>query len=500
MFNLAVFLLSLSFEYIHVRAILARIREKIMLLTSIISLILFSSSPEVQTTPNGWNFREANLVFRWDRSNYEDSYLGNAEAADKLFNLIEEIGEESIDSVSVVAYASPEGVYEHNLKLSRNRAREFNTAVKQRIGLLEKKFPIRVTAGGEAWELLRSRVAADYTLSEDAKSRIIALLDNTSIPNDTKKWRMMHNALGSTLQEGDVYHWLLLNHYRYLRCLAITIYVKDVDIHASEDTDGRKVSGNLETETTVVDQPEEEKGDSQDKPENDVKDDENDGSSVISTETEGEAERSHDDEMPDIPDANWKGERIGTPIIGISTNLIYDATYIPKYGFTSVPSFSLEYYPARGHWTFGADVDWSHWLHYQEHRFNQIHNLTLHARRYFKEGDFGFHGLYLMGGLNAVQYGLGWDAKGWEGEGAGISAGIGHKWNWGSFFLDLGMDIGFLYSKYDPYIWGNDANLWYYYDYAGDPNEFVSRRMVLTWFGPIRAYISVGFDLFKRKK
>ena len=216
----------------------------------------------MQNTPDGRNYRDANLVFRWDRSNYEDNYLGNAEAADKLFNMLEEIGQESIDSVSVVAYASPEGVYEHNLKLSRNRAREFNTAIKQRIGLHAMDIPIRVTSGGEAWGQLRYRVAMDSTMSEAAKSRTLALLDNESIPNDTKKWRMMHNYLGSTLQEGDVYHWLLLNHYRYLRCLAITIYVKDVDINASQDNDNNLVSGNLENMTTEVQHPDDAERDS----------------------------------------------------------------------------------------------------------------------------------------------------------------------------------------------------------------------------------------------
>jgi hypothetical protein len=475
-----------------------------MLLTSIISLILFSGPTEVQNTPDGRNYRDANLVFRWDRSNYEDNYLGNAEAADKLFNMLEEIGQESIDSVSVVAYASPEGVYEHNLKLSRNRAREFNTAIKQRIGLHAMDIPIRVTSGGEAWGQLRYRVAMDSTMSEAAKSRTLTLLDDDSIPRDTKKWRMMHNYLGSTLQEGDVYHWLLLNHYRYLRCLSIKIYVRDVDINASQDNDNNLVSGNLENVTTEVQHPDDAERDSRDKPENDdavIPDSDRESHANQETVNDENGEgKSQDDNMPLIPDANWSGARVGTPIIGISTNLIYDITWIPNYGITSVPSFSLEYYPARGHWTFGADLDWSHWLHYPEHRFNQIHNLTLHARRYFKSGEEGFRGLYLKGSLNAVQYGLGWDAHGWEGEGAGISVGIGHKWNWGRFFLDTGIDMGFLYSRYDPYVWGNDANQWYYYDYAGDPNEFVERRMVLNWFGPTRAYISIGFDLFKRKK
>ena len=243
--------------------------RKNMLLTSIISLILFSGSPEVQSTPNGKHYREARLVFRWDRSNYEDNYLGNAEAADKLFNMLEEIGEGRIDSVNVVAYASPEGVYEHNLKLSRNRAKEFNSAVKQRLGLQEKNFPFKVTAGGEAWEQLRYRVASDSTMSEAARSRTLSLLDDDSIPRDTKKWRMMHNALGATREEGDIYHWLLLNHYRYLRCLAITIYVKDVDINASQDNDNNLVSGNLENVTTEVQRPDDAERDSRDKPEND---------------------------------------------------------------------------------------------------------------------------------------------------------------------------------------------------------------------------------------
>ena len=481
-----------------------------MLLTSIISLILFSGPTEAQSTPDGRHYREARLVFRWDQSNYEDNYLGNAEAADKLFNMLEEIGQESIDSVSVVAYASPEGVYEHNLKLSRNRAKEFNTAVKQRLGLQEKNFPIRVTAGGEAWEQLRYRVAADSTMSEAAKTRTLSLLDDDSVPRDTKKWRMMHNALGATREEGDVYHWLLLNHYRYLRCLAIKIYVRDVDINASQDYDNTLVSGNLENIITEVEQPEDLDRQVADSlsvnPVTDtavIPDTTNtvipdSTSTVIPDSTSTVIPDSDRESLPEVPE--FIAEREGTPVIGISTNLIFDATWIPNYGFTSVPSFSLEYYPARGHWTFGADVDWSHWLHYPEHRFNQIHNITLHARRYFKTGEEGFKGLYLKGSLNAFEYGLGWDQHGWEGEGLGIGAGIGHKWNWGCFFLDTGIDAGLLYSRFDPYVWGNDATGWYYYDYAGDPNEFVTRRKGFTWFGPVRAYISIGFDLFKRKK
>ena len=196
------------------------------------------------------------------------------------------------------------------------------------------------------------------------------------------------------------------------------------------------------------------------------------------------------------------------PAIGISTNLPYDITYIPHYGFTSIPNVSLEYYPASGHWTFGADLDFSHWRHYGSHRFNQIHNLTLNARRYFKStGSISdannevssFYGLYLSGSINGAQYGLGWNAKGWEGEGLGASVGIGYKWALGPrMYLDLGASAGFFYSRYDPFVWGNDPTGWYYYDYSGDPADFVRRRMSLSWFGPTRIYISLGINLFDR--
>ena len=54
---------------------------------------------------------------------------------------------------------------------------------------------------------------------------------------------------------------------------------------------------------------------------------------------------------PPFLSAQERQSQTGTalrPVIGISTNLPYDITYIPGYGLTSVPSLSLEYYPSKG--------------------------------------------------------------------------------------------------------------------------------------------------------
>ncbi len=189
------------------------------------------------------------------------------------------------------------------------------------------------------------------------------------------------------------------------------------------------------------------------------------------------------------------------PVLGVSTNLLYDLTYVPHYGLTSIPSFSLEYYPRRGHWTVGADVEWPMWRHYDSHRFLQVNNITLWTRRYFKPTDGRFGGAYLLLNANVARYGIGWDAKGWEGEGIGASLGAGYKLNLGKrLFLDFGLALGAFYSPYDPYVYGFDSTGRYYYDYNGDVDKFVARSKRLMWMGPTRAYISLGIDLFNRKR
>jgi len=448
-----------------------------MLLSSVISFFLFTGVPPKETHKDSLVLNESGLVFRWDKTNYDENYLSNSKVAANLCSLLEEIGYENIDSVSVVAYASPEGVYEHNMMLSRRRAAEFDRAIRERLGL-GSGVRINVRPGGEAWDLLRSRVAADTVMSSVARDRVLKILDDDSIGRDTKKWRMMHNALGATRQEGDVYHYLLLHHYVYLRCLSVNIYMREKPAEEYRE-EGAEQTAPPDYDEAVG---------KEDAPVS--------GEPVKDHEPAAGPEPGTEIIAPHIiPESKlWK------PVIGLSTNLVYDAAFLPGYGFTSIPSFSLEYYPDRGRYTFGADLDLSHWSHPGEHRYNQIHNLTLWGRRYFKPSEVRFDGLYLLGSVNAAEYGLGWDERGWEGEGLGLSAGIGHKWTFGRAFIDLGLSAGLFFSRYDPYVWGNDATLRYYYDYSGDPADFTRRRMLLSWFGPTRVYLSIGIDLFNRKK
>ena len=67
------------------------------------------------------------------------------------------------------------------------------------------------------------------------------------------------------------------------------------------------------------------------------------------------------------------------------------------------------------------------------------------------------------------------------------------------FFLAAGLALGVFASQYDPYTYSNEITEWYYYDYAGKPDDFRTRSHVLLWLGPTRIWFSIGYDLFKHK-
>jgi len=518
-----------------------------MLFVSVILawLNLFTAQPETVE-------REVDLppiYFRWDKSSHDATYAQNRKAANSIIDMIKLIGPQKIEYAQLVAYASPEGVHEHNLKLSRARAYEIRWLIRQKAPSISSK--IRIRAGGEGWVLLRARVQADKRISDKSREKILRILDDQSISDDTRKWRLA-NRLGSDPRVGELWPYLLKTHYPKLRACTITIRFKAVPGTPLAEI-GRPVEDASATKatpasSTTTESPAATESAATQTTQTNETNETNDATPTTTISAQAEAAvaaqaasakasegtpsegRATRVDTPKIgrfsgtPDSlasggpstdggvSPKGElpkeespsaaRTRIPVVAISTNLIYDLTYIPGYGLTSIPSFSLEYYPNAGRWTFGADVEWPMWQHFDTHRFMQINNITLWGRRYFKEKDESFKGLYLLGSLGANRYGVGWNERGWKGEGIHASAGIGWKKYLGRsrFFFDTGLALGIFWSRYDPYVYSNEATGWYYYDYTGKPADFTERSKRLLWFGPTRAYVSIGYDLFTRRR
>ena len=443
------------------------------------------------------------LYFKVDKYEHDTENISNTASIDSLFRFIGRTGFAKLRSIDITGYSSPEGADEHNVQLGAKRAKYVENLIGERFPELQGRIVTR--SGGEAWEMLKGRIQKDRFLTRATRDRVVAIIDAEGIAPDTREWRLV-NKVGTDPMIGQVWPHIFNRHFPQLRCSIVILEIDEDAVEEEEPAAEPVVAEPVVAEPVVAEPVVAEPVVAE--PVADKSLETSDlSSSVLPEKAQVDTTQVADslavsrqlDTM--VGDGNrFKTRQPCKPLLGVSTNLIYDATFIPHYGFTSVPSFSIEYYPDRGNWTFGADVDWSHWLHYEDHRFNQIHNITLNARRYFKSGEDSFKGLYLLGNINTVQYGLGWDAKGWEGEAVGLSAGIGNKWRFARIYIDVGVCVGALYSRFDPYVWGNDATKWYYYDYIGKPEDFRERSKSLLWLGPTRAWISIGFDLLMRKK
>ena len=512
-----------------------------MLFVSIILAWLNIFAQQSQTVE-----REVDLPpihFRWDKSSHDATYAKNSIAVQSMLDMIKLIGPEKIKYAQLTAYSSPEGVREHNIKLSRDRAYEIRWLVRQKAPDLASK--IRIRAGGEGWVLLRARVLEDKRISEPSRERILKILDDTGISDDTRKWRLA-NRLGSDPRVGDLWQYLLKTHFPKLRSCTVTLHFKaepgtplaeighpvgtegqvaqPIETKPIEDAKPVEETKPIEEAKPIVEEVPVAAAVPEETPVAETQPTEEEAKPIEETPAEPEAAEAEASEPaaveaatePEEPAAVEEASAAAAeytepakpsksckpliPVVGVSTNLLYDLAYIPGYGLTSIPSFSLEYYPYAGHWTVGADLELSGWKHPDVHKYMQVNNLTLWGRYYFKPQQYRFNGLYAFGSANAARYGIGWNEKGREGEGLGLSLGAGHKWTFGRFFIDAGLALGVFYSRFDSYTWGNDATGWYYYDYLGDPDEFQPRLQRWLWLGPTRLYLSVGIDLFNRNQ
>lgn len=205
--------------------------------------------------------------------------------------------------------------------------------------------------------------------------------------------------------------------------------------------------------------------------------------------------------------------------MSVKTNLLFDLAYMPGYNrFCPIPNVAIEFYPLRGHFTYGASFDGPWWKHYSKHKYFQLRNYQVHTRYYLRRGDIeerkpgkgaAFKGFFFSAYAHAYLYNICFSEKrGWEGEGWGAGMGVGYvmpidrKEHWR---LEFGLQLGYLHTLYDPYQWrcpvdpDTDANH-YYYKWYGNAKDFKKRQHSYSWIGPTRVEITLSYDLIYRHK
>ena len=162
--------------------------------------------------------------------------MNNGASLQKFADKLDSIGVSKIDSIVIVSQSSPEGVYQHNLKLSRNRAETMRQYISNSYPELSSR--LFVHPGGESWVQLREYVRKDTLMKQSTIDKVISVID-ADVSIDTKKWRM---------QQLPIYRYLLLTYYPRIRnsvvCMVyfseelprLTIPALDIELKADEST------------------------------------------------------------------------------------------------------------------------------------------------------------------------------------------------------------------------------------------------------------------------
>ena len=380
--------------------------------------------------------------FRFDKSLLDLHYMGNAQALERFAYVIDSIGLSKIDSVVIVSQSSPEGVYEHNLKLSRLRAATMHRTIGQRHPELSDR--LYVHPDGESWSRLRENVAKDTKMKQSTIDQVLRIID-ADINVGTKKWR---------LQQLPIYRYLIQTHYPRIRNSVFCI------VYYAE------VTPEEPAEEVVVEVPQEEPVDT-----------------IL--------------EMPEeVPSQPEQVEEVvlREPMLNLHTNLLYDLGTAVNVG--------VEYYPHNSRWSVVANYTFPWWGGDKHHRYLQLLDGELEVRRYFDK-ETGHTGHYLMGYGHANLYDLSFDAeRAWQGEGWGIGLGYGYVWQpWKNkrWKIEAFLRIGYYHSLYDPYHASDPYNGKYYYDWEGTIEDFERRNRRLRWIGPTGIGVTLSYDLLTRK-
>lgn len=408
------------------------------ILTTLLFLALGTASAYAQLTVHGETKSLVGIEvhFRFDKSQLDVNYMGNDKALSRFTYVVDSIGHHYIDSIVVVSQSSPEGSYEHNMRLSQRRAATMRRAIERRHP--ELKDLLRIHPDGESWAQLREYVKNDTSMIQSAIDEVLDIIDS-DVNIATKKWRM---------KQHPTYDYLYLNYYPRIRNSVFCIVYYDI--------------------RTTVAQFEE----------------------FIYTAAKSDPIPTHIEAYPIKVVPLKKCE----PTLSVRTNLLGDLATVLNVGIEYYPRHSR--WTALAEWTFPW---WSHdashhYLqmlngslearrYFKDDNTHTGHYLSAyaHANLY----DFSF---------NAEDA---WQGEGW---GAGLGLGyVWQPWRNQRWKLDAFVRFGYYQTLYDPYHAGDPYKGKYYYDWEGMPEDFLRRNHRLRWFGPTGVGVTISYDLIMKK-
>lgn len=165
-------------------------------------------TPPVEPVKQRSEAYSAYLNFELDKYKLLRDYKNNTNVLDEVDRIVNEIQSDpnlTVTEFKVTGYASPEGNYQSNMTLSKNRAYAFVNYLKEKRGVNEAL--LTVDWKGEDWQGLRKAVAVSDIAEKDA---VLAILNGET--NIAKRKQKLH-----ALNGGKTYRMLLQEYYPPLR-------------------------------------------------------------------------------------------------------------------------------------------------------------------------------------------------------------------------------------------------------------------------------------------
>ncbi len=186
-------------------------------LTCLFSCILFSwislfaSNAQVsQNEPKDSSLIENfSIFYQCDSISIDTTYLSNRRQIDRIRHYL--MHSPRIDSITIYAWASPEGAYSHNKWLSKERAKSAKAFLLKSAGDSSKlnAGKIRISPLAENWSGL-TRLVEDNYFRKD-RAQVLKILHTKGIGEETRKWRL------ERLDRGWTWRYLIDNYMRELR-------------------------------------------------------------------------------------------------------------------------------------------------------------------------------------------------------------------------------------------------------------------------------------------
>lgn len=135
------------------------------------------------------------IYYKCDSILINPTYLGNKENIAHIRNYLQ--NSPRIDSITIYAWASPEGGYKHNLWLSRERAKTAkNFLLSHSDSLKLNADKIKISPLAENWQGLEQLVVENYTRHD--RDKVLKILRADNIGDETRKWRLQQLDGGYT--------------------------------------------------------------------------------------------------------------------------------------------------------------------------------------------------------------------------------------------------------------------------------------------------------------